>query len=225
MSVQWAVECLLSFLPPSIGMVTGIIAALISQPIATLRILSGQEAYTPDTYKSFPRGVTQLRTIVVNGARHAVLIRGCDIRKPVLLVLHGGPGATDIPFQKSYGQYLELDFVVVHYDQRGACKSAVLNALIPGFNETLSIEQHMDDAIQIAEWFVQNTDYPGAKDGIFLLGGELLFIEYQHFGIVIDTVLLLFPGSWGTMLAQLVVSTRPELFRKVVFRGIKLEAM
>ena len=177
MPIPRTIEFLLSFMPPNVGIITGVFVALASHPITTLRLLSGLAASTPDTYKSCPRGVAKLCTITVNGAHHSVLIRGCDTRKPVLLVLHGGPGATDIPFQRSYGQYLELDFVVVHYDQRGSCKSAVQNTSTPGFNESLTIKQHVDDAINIAEWFLQNVDYPGAKDGIFLLGGNNFSIK------------------------------------------------
>lgn len=161
----------LSLLPPNVGILSGIIAAVLTDPFEALRLLSGRSAYTPDTYKSYPNAITQLHSVLINDSHHSVLIRGCDASKPVLLILHGGPGATDIPFHRSYGQYLELDFVVVHYDQRGACKSAVLNSSLKNFAETITVEQHINDAIGVATWIIQNPLLPDAKNGIFLLGG------------------------------------------------------
>ena len=213
------VEFCLNLFPPSIGILSGILTALFEDPRNTLRLLSGRAAYTPDTHSRCPNGVNELRTVVINGARHAVLIRGCDTTKPVLLVLHGGPGATDIPFHNSYGQYLELDFVVVHYDQRGACKSAVLNSDIPNFDETITIDQHIDDAIGISSWLINNSNLPDAKKGLYLLGGKHFTTLFELFG---SEMLFIFDwiGSWGSMLGQLVVAKRPDLFRKVIFRGI-----
>jgi predicted alpha/beta-fold hydrolase len=172
MALQSIVEFCLSFFPPSIGILTGVVAALLADPRGVLRLLSGQVAYTPDTYKNYPTGINELRNVLINGARHAVLIRGCDANKPVLLVLHGGPGATDIPFHRAYGQYLEMDFVVVHYDQRGSCKSASLNKDIPNFDDTITIDQHIDDAIGITTWLTNNSKFTDAKNGLYLLGGR-----------------------------------------------------
>ena len=139
----------LNLFPANIGMLTGIFSGLLTNPKAVLRLLTNQSAYTKDTYKNYVRGVNELCTIMINGAKHAVLIRGCDKHNPVLLVLHGGPGATDIPFHSTYGQYLELDFVVVQYDQRSSCKSAVLNSSVPDFDKTITIQHHIDDAISM----------------------------------------------------------------------------
>ena len=68
-------------------------------------------------------GIAQLVMLPVNGTRLAVLIRGEHRDRPILLFVHGGPGSPEMPYVRKYMDLLEQDFVVVHYDQRGAGKS------------------------------------------------------------------------------------------------------
>jgi alpha/beta superfamily hydrolase len=43
--------------------------------------------------------------------------------RPVIIVVHGGPGNPEIPYVTKYQDLLEKDFTVVHYDQRASGKS------------------------------------------------------------------------------------------------------
>lgn len=61
--------------------------------------------------------------VEVNGLQQWTLTRGRDRDNPVLLVLHGGPGAGEFAWFRAYNNNLEDEFVVVHWDQRGAGKS------------------------------------------------------------------------------------------------------
>jgi pimeloyl-ACP methyl ester carboxylesterase len=71
-----------------------------------------------------------------------VLIRGADTTNPVLLRLHGGPGAAEMPLVRRYNGELEEHFVVVAWDQRGAGKSNRR-----GFDEaSMTLEQFLQDA-------------------------------------------------------------------------------
>lgn len=65
------------------------------------------------------RRVEEASFVRIGGIEQWVTIRGDDRRKPVLLLLHGGPGDVQSPFISIYAPY-ETDFVLVQWDERGA---------------------------------------------------------------------------------------------------------
>jgi proline iminopeptidase len=70
-----------------------------------------------------PGSVAELVRVPVGGVPQTLLLRGHDARRPVLLVLHGGPGGSAMPLAQHFSSELEQHFVVAHWDQRGAGKS------------------------------------------------------------------------------------------------------
>ena len=77
--------------------------------------------------KTFPniysQGVTQqLEQVELGGVKQWLLLRG-NVQRPILLVLHGGPGSAEIATASRYQRGLEPHFLVVNWDQRGAGKS------------------------------------------------------------------------------------------------------
>ena len=69
-------------------------------------------------------GLASLERVALGGIEQSILIRTQDVSNPVLLILHGGPGATLMPFvEQIQPAALEENFTVVHWDQRGAGKS------------------------------------------------------------------------------------------------------
>jgi len=60
--------------------------------------------------------------IELNGMRQWVSLRGAE-HGPLLLVLHGGPGASEFPQRRRYLRDLERDWLVVDWDQPGAGRS------------------------------------------------------------------------------------------------------
>ncbi|WP_299640360.1 alpha/beta hydrolase [uncultured Ruegeria sp.] len=96
------------------------------QEIAVTR--SGEVAAAIECFGSF---VSQ-EIVVLGGIEQTILIRTCDLSQPVLLFLHGGPGGAVMPWVDLFHTpLLEENFVVVHWDQRGAGSS---------FNDELTIE-------------------------------------------------------------------------------------
>lgn len=95
-----------------------------------------------------PESIASLEKVAVGSMDQWILIRGQDISNPILLWLHGGPGAAQIPVARYFNGELEKDFVVVHWDQRGAGKSNPLD-----FDEqTMTFQQFLADAHELTRY-------------------------------------------------------------------------
>jgi len=106
--------------------------------------------------------VSELRVVEIGEIEQWILIRGEDSSNPVLLWLHGGPGAAQMPVHHAYNRYLEKEFVVVHWDQRGAGKSNH-----KGFDEnSMSLNRFIEDTHELTAWLKDRFD----QEKIFLLG-------------------------------------------------------
>jgi pimeloyl-ACP methyl ester carboxylesterase len=98
-----------------------------------------------DDGNAVPGSVASLEQVSLGGWDQYVLIRGHDPANPILLFLHGGPGMPMMYLAHVFGRGLERDFLVVHWDQRGAGKSYSPDVPI----ETMNVEQFLADARQL----------------------------------------------------------------------------
>ncbi|MFC1492614.1 alpha/beta fold hydrolase [candidate division KSB1 bacterium] len=120
--------------------------------------------------------------VLINEVKQFIHICGRDDSDPVLLMIHGGPGFSDMPFAlNSYNSILEEHFIVVNWDQRGTGKSFSEN--IP--EETMNIDQFVSDGAKLSELLCTRFK----KDRIYLRG-----------------------HSFGGLLGMLIVHRHPELF-------------
>jgi len=92
-----------------------------------------------------PGSITSLETHLLGGAEQWVLIRGRDSTNPVLLFLHGGPGMPAMYLAHAFQRELERDFLVVHWDRRGAGKS--FDAAAP--RESLTVRRTLEDTYEL----------------------------------------------------------------------------
>jgi pimeloyl-ACP methyl ester carboxylesterase/membrane protease YdiL (CAAX protease family) len=67
--------------------------------------------------------VAEVKYVRLGGVDQWVMIRGENVANPPLIVLHGGPGMSEMGFFRHYNAPLERHFTVVHWDQRGTGKS------------------------------------------------------------------------------------------------------
>jgi pimeloyl-ACP methyl ester carboxylesterase len=121
--------------------VLGFLVALLM--LAALLFLTFRSGWTPRI--EAPSSVSTLEDLTLGGVEQSVLIRGWDADLPILLWLHGGPGAPMMPAAHLFGRELEKHFLVVHWDQRGSGRSA--RSTVPA--ESLNIEQFLSDTREL----------------------------------------------------------------------------
>jgi pimeloyl-ACP methyl ester carboxylesterase len=98
-------------------------------------------------------GIDRLDKIKLGGVEQWILIRSWDISNPILLFLHGGPGALLFTYAREIGvgAKLEKDFLMVYWEQRGCGKS-----YSPAIKtESLSIEQLISDTHELCNYLCQ----------------------------------------------------------------------
>jgi len=128
-----------------------------------------------------PESIAVLQELDLGGSRQWILIRGRDINNPFLLFLHGGPGMPAMYLAHAFQRELEKDFVVVHWDRRGAGKS--YSKTLPA--ESLTDAQLISDALELITYLKNRFDVPkvylvGHSWGT-RLGLELVKKAPQHF--------------------------------------------
>jgi len=123
-----------------------------------------------------PNSIALLEKVKLGGMYQWIQIRGYDSANPILLWLHGGPGSAQMPIAHYFSGDLEKNFIVVHWDQRGAGKSNPKD-----FDEkTMSIEQFIADAHELTQYLKDR--FTGEK--IYVVGhswGTQFGIKLAHF--------------------------------------------
>lgn len=118
-----------------------------------------------------------------------LLVKGNTGSKRLILVLHGGPGGTAIPFSNlSAFKELEKDYGVAYWDQRGA-GDAQGNAT----PASLTLDQHVKDLDLVVE--VLKKRYAGSQ--VFLMG--------HSWGGTLGTAYLLDPARQAKIRAWVAV--------------------
>ncbi|MBI4832317.1 MAG: alpha/beta hydrolase [Candidatus Lindowbacteria bacterium] len=103
-----------------------------------------------------PNGIESLEQVTLGGVKQWILIRGWAKSNPVLLHLHGGPGAPDMALARHFDGELVKHFTVVHWDQRGAGKSYSRGIPI----ESMNVEQFVSDTLDLTELLTKRFNAP-----------------------------------------------------------------
>jgi len=106
--------------------------------------------------------ISEKISVEINGIQQGMFIKGRDINKPVLLLLHGGPGLSDYFLTKEYPTDLEDEFVVCYWEQRGTGLS--YHSSTPA--ETMTTEQFVMDTITVTNYLRERF----GKEKIYLMG-------------------------------------------------------
>ena len=96
-----------------------------------------------------PNAILEGRYVKIGGVDQWISIRGQDRSKPVILIVHGGPGGSMI----ANGYFLrgwEKDFTLGEWDQRGAGKTFA--RLGEEGSGKLTADGIAKDGVEVAQW-------------------------------------------------------------------------
>ena len=134
---------------------------------------------SPHKTESIASAIDAVEMVPVQGMDLGLVIRGADIRNPVLLHLHGGPGQSEFgAYLKKRRGRLEQIFTICYLEQRGSGKS--YSPDIPP--ETMTLDQFVEDAHEVTQYLKKKFGQPK----VFVLG-----------------------HSWGTMLGSFLIHRHP----------------
>ena len=134
-------------------------------------------------------GIESLESVNIEGVEYWLHIRGSNRDNPILLFLHGGPGASNIGWYDAIQRPWENYFTVVQWDQRQAGKSYKLNKHL---DETISHDQYVKDAEKMVAYLRKRFN----QEKIFLMA-----------------------TSYGTYISMHVIKKHPDWFYAYVAIG------
>jgi pimeloyl-ACP methyl ester carboxylesterase len=109
-----------------------------------------------------PGSVAMMTNAVIGGVEQRLWFRGVNAAKPAVILLHGGPGASEAALFRHFNADLEHAFLMVYWEQRGTGRS--FRDSIPP--ESMTIDQFVRDLDEVVE-LVRARFH---KDRVVLLG-------------------------------------------------------
>ncbi|MEU7895754.1 alpha/beta hydrolase [Nonomuraea sp. NPDC049152] len=171
-----------------LGIVIASTAAVLAAPAAGLlgyRQLK-RVAHAKRLRITGPHGIDESGFIRIGGIDQWISIRGEDRRNPVILELHGGPGATNLVFAPRTRAW-ERHFTIVRWDMRGAGKTFGHGG--PDGQGEMTLERLQRDALEV-------TEHVRARLGV----GKVLLVAH----------------SFGSVLGLRLARNHPELYSAYV---------
>lgn len=101
-----------------------------------------------NTAKSVDEGVY----VTLGGQEQYLLIRGENVKNPVIIWLHGGPSGPDAFVNYIFEKYLTAEYTVINWDQRGCGRTYFRNEKTDSKNETASFEQAQADLDELVAY-------------------------------------------------------------------------
>lgn len=129
-----------------------------------------------------PRGIDERVEVTLGGIPQWITVRGRDSRNPILLFIHGGPAAPEMPTSWTFQDDWEDFFTVVQWDQRGSGKTYATSDPAK-IKPTLTVDRMEQDTAELVQYL--RSKY--GKDKIFVIA-----------------------HSWGTVLGLRLAQQHPD---------------
>jgi len=94
-----------------------------------------------------PGSIAEIGYLPLGGLDQWVMMRGGSLDNPPLILLHGGPGFTEMRLFRHFNAPLERTFTVVYWDQRGTAKS--FDRRIP--RSSMTVERFIADLDELVD--------------------------------------------------------------------------
>ena len=166
---------------------------------------ANKPAFTQDQARSIvrelqkvvtPGGIDQQIAIDIGGTKQWITIRGRDLRNPILLFIHGGPGAPEMPTSWTFQNPWEDYFTVVQWDQRGSGKTYAANDP-EKIRATMTAERMEKDTQEVVQYL--RATY--RKEKVFVMA-----------------------HSWGTLLGLELAKQHPEWLYAYIGMGQMIDS-
>jgi len=139
-------------------------AALLILMVAFAALTFGMRTYNSAKHRiDTPSGVDTSEYLVIGGIEQYVRIRGEDSANPVILFLHGGPGLPTAIFSHLWYPFLQADYTMVDWDQRGSGNTYYRNG---GECGEITFEQLTADIDEIVDVLCERFD----QEKVIILG-------------------------------------------------------
>ncbi len=122
-------------------------------------------------------GIDKSYYVTIEGQKQFVRVRGEDLKNPVIIFLHGGPGQPMSYISHIWQKFLMSSYTFVEWDQRGCGRTYYKNINLDQDNKSVTFEQAVTDLNGVVEHICQTL----GKEKIIIMGhsyGSVLGSSY-----------------------------------------------
>jgi pimeloyl-ACP methyl ester carboxylesterase len=117
--------------------------------------------------------IDKKESLIIGGITQWISLRSENIKNPIILFLHGGPGTAQISFSRKSQRRLEDSFLVINWDQRGSGRSYSRSLR----KEDMKIERFIEDTEELIEYLLKR------------FGQEKVYLVGQSWGTIVGAYL------------------------------------
>jgi pimeloyl-ACP methyl ester carboxylesterase len=139
------------------------VVTIVLVSIVVIGLLPGKtEPITDENGNKIEGSLSKMEEINLGGAKQWIVIRGESKENPIILLLSGGPGGSEMGRFLKFNKELEKHFIVVNWEQRGSGKSY---SAIKNRND-MTVDQYVSDINELTNYLKDKYN----KEKIYLLG-------------------------------------------------------